>query len=295
MMSIRAVVISTVCMLGMHRTVAAAQIGQIGVLTKIRGVHEPPCPASRAAGTPQPALRIFRANAATSVTATQLEGGNFPIQVLDSIVVPRSLDARLLVRSGYGNGLFVLTPDFGRCLRWNRDTIPGGGAETATHASYRIGTHRDTATGHEALELIVDVGAVTVEWSKGLLYVYALTQRIQVTGTEFTVRVDSSFASAFIYVKDGSVKFEGFPGLVASGEQLFWWTPGGVPQRVSSPPSGLEGDYSFHAREVWRGNPHMLRKTAIGVGVVAAAIVVARNCCRPSNRRNGTIVVGLPL
>jgi hypothetical protein len=295
MMSMRAVVMSAVCLLGMHRTVAAAQVGQIGVLTKIRGVHEPPCPPSRAAGTPQPALRIARGNAALSVTATQVESGNFPIQMLDSIVVPRSLDARLLVRSGYGSGLFVLTPDFGRCLRWDRDTYPAGGPDTATHASYRIGTHRDAITGHEALELFVDVGAVTVEWSKGLLYVYALTQHIQVTGTEFAVRVDSSFSSAFIYVKDGSVKFEGFPGLVASGEQLFWWTPGGVPQRVSSPPSGLQDDHFFHAHEVWRGNPPVIKYAAIGAGVVAAAIVVARNCCKRSNRRNGTIVVGLPL
>jgi len=247
-------------------------------------------------GKPQPALRIIRGNAAISVTALQVENANVAVQMSDSMVISGSSDARLLVRSDYGRGLFVLTPDFGRCSTWDRDVYLGGSLDTATHASYKVGTHRDSVTGKDGLELSIGLGAVAVEWSKGLLYVYALTKHIRVTGTEFVVRVDSSFSKAFIYVKNGSVEFEENRGLVGTEQQMLMWTPDGVPQRVFPSPSGLQEDYFFHASEVWKGNPHVIRNTAIGVGAAATVVVILRICCNGgSNRRNGTVVVGLPL
>lgn len=294
-MHMRRLVVSLVALLAIDGGRAAAQAATVGVLTKMRGLRAaPPCPASRAVVRPEPALRIVRAQAAIGVTASQLDNSKVPVQLLDSIVVPRNSDARLMVESDFGRGLFVLTPDFGLCMSSERDVYPGGGPDTTSHASYKIGTHRDPATGRDALELAVRTGAATVEWSKGLLYVYALTKHIQVTGTEFVVRVDSSFSSAFIYVKNGTVRFEEFPGIEASTNQLLWWTPTSMPELLTPQPSGLRQDYSFHARDVWK-SPHLTRNIALGVGGTAALIVVVRKCCRGSNRRRGTIVVGLPL
>lgn len=299
-MNVGRVVVLLICVLLSESARAGAQnpqAPQVGVFSKIRGLHAaPPCPAARAVVRPEPAVRIVRGNSVIGATASQVETRNVPVEILDSIEVPRSSDARLLVRSPLGRGLFVLTPDFGRCfIRSERDTFPGGGPDNSTHASYKIDTIRDSASRQKALELVVNLGAVTVEWSKGLLYVYALTKHIRVTGTEFAVRVDSSSSTAFVYVKNGSVRFEESPNVVVSAGELYWWSAGGAPQRVTDPPSGLLDDYYFHARELWRST-HLVRNIA-AVGSAAALILVVRNnCCDGgSRRRSGTVIVGLPL
>jgi hypothetical protein len=293
----RLIILSAVCLLAINSAPAQAQSGQVGVLTKIRGLKvAPPCPPSREADNSRKALQIVRGSDTLTVTALQLDQAEVPVQMLDQIVVPRSSDARLLIRSGDASGLFVLAPDFGRCgEKAGRDDYPGSHSDAAKYGIYKIGTRRDSGSGKVGLQLSVDVGAITAEWAHGLVFVYALAKPLVVNGTEFAVLVDSSAGRAFLYVRSGRVQFEGIPELVATQRQLFTWKQDSIPRLVVPLPAKIEKEFLFHAKELWQGTPVGVK---IGGVVLGGAVAIALLLPRPSPKpglRNRTVVVGLPL
>jgi hypothetical protein len=289
-------IISVVCWLAIQPAQGQAQSAQVGSLTKIRGLQAaPPCPPFREADDPRKALQIVRGTDTLTVTASQLDQAEVPVQMLDKIVVPRSSDARLLINSGEASGLFVLAPDFGRCgEKAGRDDYPGSRSEAAKYGVYKIGTRRDSVSGKVGLQLSVDVGAVTAKWAHGLVFVFALAKPVVVNGTEFAVLVDSSAGRAFLYVRSGRVRFEGIPELIATQRQLFTWTQDGAPRLVVPLPAKIEKEYLFHAKEIWGGTPPALKIGGVVLGALAVVAIWPRPGPKPG-LRNRTVVVGLPL
>jgi hypothetical protein len=290
----RRLVLTVVCFLAIPCASVWAQT-RVGIVTEIKGVKVlPPCPPEPDTGPPENAVLITHRDKTVSFGPTAgSRQDTMRVLLHDSIHVKRSSDARLLIDSRYGSGVFVLTPDFGRCKeRRGRDVKAGIVDDGATRGIYRI----DSVTGNKGVMVSVLLGALTVDWAKGSLWVWALGQPMQVNGTQFAVAVDSTLPRAYLYVKAGRVEFEAVPGLAATSQQMYTWTPDSLPRLISPLPAQVERDFLFHAKDIWIRVPTELK---VGGGIVASLGVVYllthRDPTPNPGPGNGTITVRLPL
>jgi hypothetical protein len=133
--------------------------------------------------------------------------------------------------------------------------------------------------------------------------VYAPGGPVLVKGTELALIVDPAQRASVLYVREGVVRLERYPGLQLPAGQVFRLREGSPPDELSDEAlrMELEQQFAFHSSTIWEGTRKPLWKQkkfyAIS-GVAAAAVGVAvwqhgRSEAQP--RRPGTVLVHIPL
>lgn len=171
----------------------------------------------------------------------------------DRLLVRRSTVVRFRVDAArFGTGTFYFAPELGRC-REAASALQVQGIRPAAGAagSYFLNGVR-TGTGRQArdrLQLTVNNGGVVVEWTSGLLSVFALGQEIRDSGTVFAVIVDSAAQRAVVYVREGVVTMAA--GSIRAGEGEAITFGSGTPPRLTQLQNVLFSEARYHEAVVW--------------------------------------------
>lgn len=269
---------------------AAAQSARVGHIDEVAGIASSgTCASWRPSGVTRDSIAIVR------------QGREWPAWpqdtaiLLDRVRVGRFSDVRFRVdQSRFGSGTFYFTPELGRCAGIR-------GIESATgRGSYRISSQRETVRGRpvERLILSIDNGGAIVEWTSGLLSVFALGREIRDSGTVFAVIVDSAAGRALLYVRDGLVTVAG--AQAAGAGSAFSFGRAGSLAPVT-PSEQLLADATYQSKVVWTARPRSgFPWRAVGVVGGSAAVVggyfVWRNNHHDRPRQpQGAIQVHVPL
>ncbi len=142
-------------------------------------------------------------------------------------------------------------------------------------ASYRFAT--DTTAAGE-LGVVIESGALVVDWQAGRLRVTAAGHATLITETRVVFTTDAAGTAGFLYVEEGSVVFPATPGFVLRAGQVARLQAGVAPGLVETPPARLasyRGAGRYNADRIWAQFTPFWRKPAFllpAVGVVAGAV-----------------------
>ena len=188
----------------------------------------------------------------------------------DRLRVRRYADMRLQVQRPAHDGRLtflaeVLDDDGSRVF--NVSDVP-------ERASYRFVT--DTTTTGE-LGVVIESGALVVDWQAGRLRVTAAGHPTLISETRVAFVTDAAGTSGFLYVEEGTVIFPGTPGFVVRAGQIARLQAGVPPALAAAEPAQLtryRAASRYNADRVWSRLTPFWRKPAFllpAAGVVAGA------------------------
>ncbi|MCI0432141.1 MAG: hypothetical protein L0271_00635 [Gemmatimonadetes bacterium] len=190
----------------------------------------------------------------------------------DRLRVRRYVDMRLDVERPAHDGRLtflaeVLNDQGGRVF---------GLSEIPDQAYYRF-VEDTTATGE--LGVVIESGALVVDWDAGRLRVIAAGHPTLITETRVTFVTDATGQAGFLYVEEGTVTFPATAGFVVQAGQAARLQAGVAPTLVGAAPAQAAGFRSasrYHADRIWSQLTPFWRKPAFlvpAVGVAAGAAV----------------------
>jgi len=272
---------------------------RVGVLDGVRGVaSSSDCSRDYALKATRGAVRLLRRDVELPVTPRD------SAVVADRLRIRRFTDLRFHVDGQrFGTGNFILSPEFGRCTQvaesLRRVGIAGGSGDGSYQLSSRI--ERSGSNQVERLLLSIENGGATVEWAKGTgaLSVIALGREIPVTGTVFTVLVDSARNRGLLYVREGTVTLSGGTVVHAVQGSAVVFDRNGAAQPVKLGDDVLN-DVTYYHRTVWTqpyksGFPYWRVVGGAALGSSAAYLIWHRTRSSKPGAFDGTINVTVPL
>jgi hypothetical protein len=219
----------------------------------------------------------------------------------DSIIVRRTADARLTIEdTSYGRGDIVLAPQLLCGILGADNTV----LLKANSGVYHLDARADT------LVFTVESGGAYFQWGdprrRCHFQIIAAQLTGEVCGTQIVLAVDSSGTRAIIYVREGTVRFRDWPGVVVRAGQVFRLNAGTRPvlaDAVQTARWSNQKSIDYHAADIWVDRPNWLIRGlrnpwTYGVaGVAGIAGVVAWNQWRdPAVKRyTKPVVVTIPL
>jgi hypothetical protein len=256
-------------------------IGRIDRIAEVAG-------ARRERQIREPTMRVQRLTAGTWESL----GPGALIRSADQLRVQRFTDVRVAVEGTTHRGTLIMLPEL--MDRTGTRVFPATAGVTASREA-QYGVSSPTA-GSGDLTVIIERGALVVDWAYGRLSVVAAGTPTLVTGTRLLVEASDDGQTGTMYLESGQISFPDYPGIEAVPGQIVYLQQGAAPV-VQVAPLALvraarsSGDY--HAEEVWVAAS---RLWVIPAAAVLATGVTLAACCRDRGPSRGvTVMVQIPV
>jgi hypothetical protein len=220
-------------------------------------------------------------------------GRNEPMFEQDRLRIARFIDVRLEVERPTQRGRLVFThevrdEDGGLVFQ-----VPAG----AGPANYVLG---EDSAGVTELGLVVENGALVVDWHAGRLAVNVAGHRAIVVGTRAAFATDATGDTAVLYVMEGTVLLPA-TGMAAGAGQVVQLHRGVLPS-FTSPTNQTVTEYreatQYNVNDIWSRltpfwqKPAFLIPAAIGVGTFTVWSIVGPS--GTDSERTGRVIVRIP-